>query len=96
MNLGAFPNPAFAARRVNLRFTLARAQDITLRIYNVAGREVAKLTQRGIEGENTLLWDGTLSNGAKATPGVYFYRVDGVQFGAGSAPNKVIFLSSAE
>ncbi len=96
LNLGAFPNPAFANSRVNLRFSLAKAQNITVRIYNVAGREVRNFTAKGVEGENMILWDGALTNGVKATPGVYFYRVDGIDFGAGSAPNKVIFLSSAE
>jgi hypothetical protein len=96
LNLGAFPNPAFANSRVNLRFTLAKAQNITVRIYNVAGREVRNFTAKGLEGPNTILWDGSLSSGVKATPGVYFYRVDGIDFGAGSAPSKVIFLSQAE
>jgi hypothetical protein len=96
LNLGAFPNPAFANSRVTLNFTLAKAQDITVRIYNVAGREVRKFTARGAEGPNNVVWDGALTNGVKATPGVYFYRVDGIDFGAGSAPSKVIFLSQAE
>jgi hypothetical protein len=96
LNLGAFPNPAFANNRVTLRFTLAKAQDITVRIYNVAGREVAHFAHKGLEGPNNIMWDGALSNGVKATPGVYFYRVDGIDFGAGSAPSKVIFLSQAE
>src|SRR5262249_43676120 len=74
--LRSFPNPAFAGRNVTLRFTLAKAQDITVRIYNVAGREVANFTKKGIEGPNNLVWDGTLTNGAKATAGVYFYAID--------------------
>ncbi len=97
MNLGAFPNPAFAAKNVTLRFTLAKAQNVTVRIYNVAGREVANFSKNVVEaGPVNIVWDGKLSNGAKATPGVYFYRVDGVEFGGASAPNKMILLSSAE
>ena len=94
MNLGAFPNPAFAARNITLRFTLAKAKNVTVRIYNVAGREVAKLVQKGVAGPNNVVWDGALDNGAKAAPGVYFYRVDGVEFDGGSAPQKMILLSS--
>ncbi len=97
MNLGAFPNPAFAAKNVTLRFTLAKAQNVTVRIYNVAGREVANFSKNVTEaGPVNMVWDGNLSNGAKATPGVYFYRVDGVDFGGSSAPNKMILLSSAQ
>jgi hypothetical protein len=40
-----------------------------------------------------VVWDGALDNGAKAAPGVYFYRVDGIQFEGGSAPQKMILLS---
>jgi hypothetical protein len=95
-NLGAFPNPAFAAKNVTLSFTLAKAQPITVRIYNVAGREVAQLDREGVAGRNDIKWDGNLTSGAKAAAGVYFYRVDGIDFGQGSAPNKMILLSSAQ
>ncbi len=93
LNLGAFPNPALAARNITLRFTLAQAQDVTVRIYNVAGREVAKLVQKGLAGPNNVVWDGALANGAKAAPGVYFYRLDGIEFDGGGAPQKMILLS---
>jgi hypothetical protein len=62
VNLGSFPNPAFAGRNVTLRFTLAKAQDVTIRVYNVAGREVANFTRKAVEGPNNIIWNGTLSN----------------------------------
>ncbi len=93
-NLGAFPNPAFANSRVTLRFTLARSQDITVRVYNVAGREVAHFLHKGVEGPNSVLWDGVLSSGARATPGVYFYRIDGIDFERNGAAQKMILLGS--
>jgi hypothetical protein len=96
LNLGSFPNPAFANGRVTMRFTLARAQEITIRIYNVAGREIRQFAAKGFEGANSVVWDGVLSSGVRATPGVYFYRVDGIDFAAGSAPNKMIFLGQAQ
>ena len=95
-NLGAFPNPAFAARAITLRFTLAAPQPVKVRIFNVAGREVAAVEHKGVEGENRVLWDGRLGNGTSAPAGVYFYRLDGVTFedgtGAG-AKAKLILLS---
>ena len=48
----------------------------------------------GTEGPNNVVWDGALSNGAKATPGVYFYRIDGVQFDGSHTAQKMILLSS--
>ena len=89
--LGSYPNPAFAGRNVTLRFTLADKRDVTLRIYNVAGREVARLTAKGEPGPNTVAWDGTLSNGARAGASVYFYSVDGIE--ATTRANKMILLS---
>jgi hypothetical protein len=94
-NLGSFPNPAFAGRAITLRFTLAKAQDVKVRIYNVAGREVANFTKKGVEGPNQVMWDGTLANGAKATAGVYFYALDGINFEKESSKTqKMILLGS--
>ncbi|MGH7726163.1 MAG: FlgD immunoglobulin-like domain containing protein [Candidatus Eiseniibacteriota bacterium] len=92
VNLGARPNPALATDRIVLRFTLAEARDVSVRIYNVAGREVARIEHRGMPGENDVRWDGRLSSGAPAGPGVYFYRVEGVDFEAGSARQKLILI----
>lgn len=96
-NLGAYPNPALAARAVTLRFTLAAPASIRVRIYNVAGREVAAFAHKGVEGENRAPWDGRLANGSSAPAGVYFYRLDGAAFD-GTAPGasakaKLILLS---
>ena len=78
--LGAYPNPAFAARAITLRFTLAAPAPIRVRIFNVAGREIAALEHKGVEGENRVLWDGRLANGVSAPSGVYFYRLEGAAF----------------
>ncbi|MEO5616487.1 MAG: FlgD immunoglobulin-like domain containing protein, partial [Candidatus Eisenbacteria bacterium] len=97
MNLGAMPNPAFAAKNVTLRFTIAKPQNVTVRIFNVAGREVASISKNVLEaGPVNMLWDGKMTTGAKASAGVYFYRVDGIEFGQGSAPSKMILLSSTQ
>jgi hypothetical protein len=96
-NLGSYPNPAFAGRNVTLRFTLAKAQPVTIRIYNVAGREVANFNQKGVAGANSVIWNGALSNGAKATAGVYFYAIDGVDFVKNaSKAQKMILLGANE
>ncbi len=92
-NLGAFPNPALAHQRITMRFSLAKAQDVTVRIYSIAGREVAQFGHRALAGPNTVTWDGSLSSGAKAASGVYFYRIDGPDgIGVGGA-QKMVLLS---
>jgi hypothetical protein len=53
-NLGSFPNPAFSNQHITLRFTLAQARPVTVRIYSVAGREVAKFEHKGVEGPNNV------------------------------------------
>jgi len=40
------------------------------------------------------VWDGSLAKGAKATPGVYFYRIDGASFDGTRSAQKMILLSS--
>jgi hypothetical protein len=91
-NLGSYPNPAFAGRTVSLRFTLARAMPVTLRIYDVAGRAVAHVDVKGVEGPNVAAWDGLLANGARAAAGVYFYALEGVP--AEARASKMILLSA--
>ena len=93
-NLGAFPNPAFAGRNVSLRFTLAKAMPVTLRIFDVAGRAVARVAVKGVEGPNVATWDGTLANGAGASAGVYFYALEGVEVAPAQKSAKLILLSS--
>jgi len=93
-NLGAFPNPSLAGRNVSLRFTLAKAMPVTLRIFDVAGRAVARVTVKGVEGPNVAKWDGLLGNGAAASAGVYFYSLEGVDVAPAQRSAKLILLSS--
>jgi hypothetical protein len=93
-NLGAYPNPSFAGRAVSLRFTLAKAMPVTLRIFDVAGRAVARVQVKGVEGPNVATWDGTLANGARALAGVYFYALEGVDVAPAQKSAKLILLSS--
>jgi len=93
-NLGAYPNPSFAGRNISLRFTLAKAMPVTLRIFDVAGRAVARVAVKGVEGPNVAQWDGVLANGAQASAGVYFYALEGVDVAPAQRSAKLILLSS--
>jgi hypothetical protein len=69
--LGARPNPFNPTTAI--RFELPRDADVTLRILDVRGREVATLlagARRGA-GEHAVLWDGRSAAGTSQASGVY-------------------------
>ena len=70
----ASPNPMRDAAW--LSFSLPRPTHVELRVYDVAGRTVRTLASEDFDaGAHRVLWDGRLDNGARATPGTYFYRM---------------------
>ncbi len=66
----AFPNPSSSSTKIG--FELPAAQDVTLTVYDVLGREVAVL-MNGVaqSGRNVVEFDA-----ASLPSGVYFYRLD--------------------
>lgn len=70
-NLGQnYPNPFNPSTSIN--FTLAKASDVKLTVYNVLGQKVATLLDtRMSAGEQSVAFDAS-----KMTSGVYFYRLD--------------------
>lgn len=71
LGLAFQPNPTREGGVV--RFSLAREQDVSLRIFDVTGRLVRGLD--GVEGrvgENVIAWDGADSAGARVSSGIYF------------------------
>ncbi|MBD3166299.1 T9SS type A sorting domain-containing protein, partial [bacterium] len=73
--LGAnYPNP-FNPSTV-IPFNMAAAGEVQLKIYNVMGREVAKVAS-GLytSGSHSVTWNGRNSQGAAVASGVYFYRL---------------------
>jgi hypothetical protein len=70
------PNPARAA--VELRFALAARSRVSAMAYDVMGREVKRIAD-GVwldAGPQALRWDGRREDGADASAGVYFVRVE--------------------
>ena len=70
MSLLAYPNPFNAT--TTLRFTVPRAGQTTLRLYDITGREVAVLVnQQQNAGEHTVSFDGS-----RLATGLYFARLE--------------------
>ena len=71
---GVHPNPSVGPSR--FAFTLERAQDVDLTVYDVSGREVVTLAHgRYAPGEHAATWDGRDRSGNPVPSGVYLYRL---------------------
>jgi hypothetical protein len=69
-----YPNPFNAT--TSIKFALPVDGKVTLKIYNLAGQVVKVFQEQMSAGYQTIVWDGTNSNGEKVASGVYFYRLD--------------------
>jgi hypothetical protein len=66
-----FPNPARHA--LDIRFVLAERRDVSLCVYDVAGRMIRRLHAGKLPtGRHTMTWDRIGSNGRTVAAGVYF------------------------
>ncbi len=76
VKLVAAPNPFLGGSSIG--FTLPRADDVSLGVYDLSGRAV-RVLQRGrlAAGEHEVRWNGRDAHGGWAPAGVYFVRLDG-------------------
>ena len=73
------PNPAVAGTAI--RYSLARAGHVTIRLFSVQGQRVATLVDRWHDpGLYSVAWDGRGDNGRALPPGVYVYRMEAQGF----------------
>jgi hypothetical protein len=71
----AAPNPS-RGTAVAIRFGLARADQVDLRVFDVSGRMLKTLASGSFAaGPYRMTWDGTDDSGARVQPGIYFYRL---------------------
>jgi predicted MPP superfamily phosphohydrolase len=69
------PNPARAG--TTIEFVLAFPAEVTLEVYDLAGRSVTTLVDGPTDaGEHAVPWDLTDAAGGTVASGVYFYRLD--------------------
>jgi hypothetical protein len=72
------PNP-FAAR-VSIRLAGGAFSPVSIGVYDASGRRIARLAPQA--GLDAITWDGEMSRGGAAPPGVYFLRLDDRAVGA--------------
>ncbi len=73
--LGAYPNPFNP--NTELRFSLARAGDASLKVFDAAGRQIRQFDLRGLaEGEHSVTWNGRDDQGATVASGAYLIQLD--------------------
>lgn len=74
LSLGIYPNPSSGPTVIT--FTLARAENVTLRVFNTAGQMVYQLAnERRPAGSQLIQWNGTSNTGAEMVSGYYFVKL---------------------
>ncbi|MBD3423557.1 MAG: T9SS type A sorting domain-containing protein [Candidatus Latescibacteria bacterium] len=69
------PNPFNPSTEI--KFSLKKRSNVTIRVYDVSGRLVNTLVDGVLDaGPQSVNWNGINSNGASVASGVYFYRMD--------------------
>lgn len=67
-----YPNPF--SGKTTIEFTLEEHKQVNITIFDMDGTQIKTLVNQNYQpGKYTLPWDGTNDQGAKLTPGVYFY-----------------------
>lgn len=89
-----YPNPFNPSTRI--RFTLPVASNVTVKVFNLLGQDVATLINTVLPaGEQATVWDGRDASGRSVASGVYLYRLEasGVNGGGDyTAMRKMILL----
>ena len=74
-----FPNP-FNPETV-IRYSLLRASEVRVSIYNILGQKVRTLVDgRETAGQKSIIWDGKNERGEEVSSGIYFYRLEAEEF----------------
>jgi photosystem II stability/assembly factor-like uncharacterized protein len=69
-----YPNPFNPT--TNITFDLAQSNHVVLTIYDITGREIAKLVDADLNsGRHTFNWNGKNKNGNPVSAGIYLYQV---------------------
>ncbi|MCB0291467.1 MAG: T9SS type A sorting domain-containing protein, partial [Calditrichaeota bacterium] len=64
-----------------IRFALPQAENVSLRIYDVAGQLIKTLISGNMDaGYYNIQWDGSNQYGSKVASGIYLYRITAGSF----------------
>ncbi|HVP57157.1 MAG TPA: FlgD immunoglobulin-like domain containing protein, partial [bacterium] len=75
------PNPCVTSTSIS--FELAQPGQVTIKVYNATGQVVRTLAnERRESGRYSVTWNGTNDAGVHVSSGVYFYKLDSIQFSA--------------
>ncbi len=69
----SYPNPFSAS--TTLKFDLNDIKNPTVKIYNIKGELVKTITDKLVQGKNTVIWNGTNEKGKPISNGIYFMIV---------------------
>jgi len=72
---GNYPNPFNP--ETTIRFTAEDAENAEIIIYNIKGQKIKTfhVILSGVEGQSSIIWDGTDENNKPVSSGIYFYRL---------------------
>jgi hypothetical protein len=83
-----FPNPF--QYTTNIEYTLPKAGNITIKIFDMQGQLLRDLFSGSIDaGKHTAVWDGRTDAGREAPNGVYVYRI---QFEGQTISGKMVII----
>ncbi|MBW6516003.1 MAG: chitobiase/beta-hexosaminidase C-terminal domain-containing protein [Candidatus Cloacimonetes bacterium] len=86
--LNAYPNPFNPSSTFS--FTLKEHSQVTLEIYNIAGKKVITLINDSLDkGKHTIHWQGEDEQRKKISSGIYFYRLKTADY---QAIKKIVLL----
>lgn len=80
-----YPNP-FAVDQASesgttIKYQLPKAEEVTIKIYNILGQEVATLIHENKKsGYHQIYWNGLLDNGKMTAAGIYLYQIKAGEF----------------
>ena len=83
-----YPNPFNPSTTIS--YSIGKAQNITLSIFNILGQKIATLFSGSqTAGHHNVLWNGKNSSGINVPSGIYFYNIHGSQ---GNVTKKMILM----
>ena len=74
-SLQNYPNPFNPETKIN--YNIPEEGKVELSIYNIKGQKVKTLVnETQVNGEHTVVWNGTNKNNKRVSSGVYFYKLE--------------------